>query len=305
MKKYFTFLTGSFMILTATAQEPQKEKPAGKPVRIFNAGKTINARTTETTGLGKMDFNITHNFGDLAGSNGGIKRFFGLDNAADVRIGFHIGLGKNTDLVIARAKGAGPVQQLYEVGIKQKLMQQMENDPSRPLSIAVYANHVIAAQKANSTPDQENSFDNLGDRSSNILQLMLAKKIGQVSLQLSPTYLGRGYAVSYDQQHLFALGAAIKLPLVPGKLNLVTDYFLIFRNQESKDAYATNNNIKFYNPLGIGFEYQTAGHMFRMNFTNATEILENRFIPRTITSWGKGQFRWGFTVSRAFTLWRK
>ncbi|HQV60653.1 MAG TPA: DUF5777 family beta-barrel protein, partial [Chitinophagaceae bacterium] len=63
-------------------------------------------------------------------------------------------------------------------------------------------------------------------------------------------------------------------------------------------------NIRFFDPLGVGFEILTSGHIFRLNFTNATEIVENRFIPRTITSWGKGQFRWGFTISRNFTLWR-
>jgi hypothetical protein len=62
---------------------------------------------------------------------------------------------------------------------------------------------------------------------------------------------------------------------------------------------------KFYDPLGIGVEITTAGHVFHMNFTNTTEILENRFIPRTVTSWGKGQFRWGFTVARTFVLWRE
>lgn len=304
MKKYFTLVTGIFLLLTAAAQENATKKTEGKPVRIFNSGKTINARTPEVTGKGKMDFNVSHNFGDLAGSNGGIKRFFGLDNAADIRIGFHIGIGKHTDLVIARDKGASLVQQIYEIGIKQQLMQQMENDPSRPMSIAVYVNNAISAVKKSNFPNQDNSFDNLGDRTSNVLQLILAKRFGNVSVQLNPTYLTRGHAISYDQKSLFAFGAALKLPLVANRLNLVVDYFKVFRNQASKDSFAVNNNIKFFNPLGIGFEVLTSGHIFRLNFTNATEILENRFIPRTVTSWGKGQFRWGFTISRTFTLWR-
>ncbi|MBI3138111.1 MAG: hypothetical protein HYZ15_05975 [Sphingobacteriales bacterium] len=304
MKKYLALTTGIFMLVSAAAQDNTPKKKEGKPVRVFNSGKTINARTPEVTGKGKMDFNVTHNFGDLAGSNGGLKRFFGLDNAADVRIGFHIGIGEHTELVFARDKGASLVQQNYEIGIKQQLMQQMENDPSRPLSIAVYFNNVISAVKANSFPGQDNSFKNLGDRTSNVLQLILAKKIGNLSVQLNPTYLTRGHAISYDQKNLFALGAAIKLPLVANRLNLVVDYFKIFRNQASRDSFKLNDNIRFYDPLGIGFEILTSGHIFRLNFTNATEILENRFIPRTVTSWGKGQFRWGFTISRKFTLWR-
>lgn len=280
-----------------------QEKKENKPVLVFSSTKTINARTTELVGKGKMDFNVTHNFGDVGGSNGGIKRFFGLDNAADIRIAFTIGLGENFDANIARVKGAGPQQQLYEIGAKYRIMQQRENDPSHPLSIALFGNMAIAASPQNPFPNQDNSYDGLGERMSNVLQLIIAKKMGKVSLQLNPTFVSRGYAISYDKKSLFALGGAIKVPL-GGRVNLLLDYFHPFRSDASRDSFRVNDNIKFYDPLGVGFEILTAGHIFRLNFTNATEILENRYIPRTITSWGKGQFRWGFTISRKFTLWR-
>ena len=56
--------------------------------------------------------------------------------------------------------------------------------------------------------------------------------------------------------------------------------------------------------MGVGFEILTGGHVFHLNFTNATDLLENRFLSRTISSWGKGQFRWGFSVSRDFNMFR-
>jgi hypothetical protein len=283
-----------------TVNNMAKEK---KPVQIFSSEKVINANTPETVGKGKMAFKVGHNFGDIAGDNGGIKRFFGLDNSTDIRIAFQIGLGKNFDVVAARAKGAGLQQQLWELGIKYKFIEQRENDPSHPLSIAIFANSVVASNKASSFPNQDNSFTSFSDRMSNVLQLILAKKIGKVSVQLNPTFVTRGYAVSYDQKSLFSLGGAIKLPLVANRLNLVVDYFHTFRNKSSKNSFLTNDNIKFYDPLGVGFEIMTSGHIFRLNFTNATELLENRFIPRTITSWGEGEFRWGFTISRNFRLW--
>jgi Membrane bound beta barrel domain (DUF5777) len=274
-----------------------------KPVQAFSSTKTINARTTETVGKGKLDFNVTHNFGDIGGSDGGIKRFFGLDNASDIRIAFTVGLSDHFDATIARAKGAGFQAQLYELAAKYRIMQQRENDPSHPVSLALFANMVIAASPQNAFPNQDNSYDGLGERMSNVLQLIIAKKMGKVSLQLNPTFLTRGYAISYDMKSMFALGGAVKIPL-GGRVNLLLDYFHPFRSDASKDSFRINDNIRFYDPLGIGFEILTAGHIFRLNFTNATEILENRFLPRTIDSWGKGQFRWGFTISRKFTLWR-
>ena len=250
-----------------------------------------------------MAFKVSHNFGDIAGDNGGIKRFFGLDNSTDIRIGFQIGLGKRFDIITARAKGAGLQQQLLEFGIKYKLLEQIENDPSHPLSVALFANAVVATNKANSFPNQDNSFKDFSDRLSNVLQLIVARKIGNVSVQLNPTLVTRGYAISYDDKTMFALGGAIKLPLVANRLNLLVDYFHPFRSESSKKSFLTNDNLKFYDPLGVGFEIITSGHIFRLNFTNATELLENRFIPRTISSWGKGQFRWGFAISRNFRLW--
>lgn len=191
------------------------------------------------------------------------------------------------------------------MNVRYKLLQQLENDPSHPLSILLYANAVISSNKASKLDNLDHSFRSLSDRTSNVLQLVLARKMGKVSLALEPTFLTRSYSISYDQKSMFALGGAIKLPLVANRLNLVVDYFHNFRNQSSKDSFLAKNNIKFYDPLGVGFEILTAGHVFRLNFTNATEILENRFIPRTISTWGKGQFRWGFTISRMFTLWRE
>ena len=298
MKKLFT-LTGILISLTILAQD----KTEKKPVQIFSSEKAINANTPETVGKGKMAFKVSHNFGDIAGDNGGIKRFFGLDNSTDIRIGFQIGLGKRFDIIAARAKGAGLQQQLLEFGIKYKLLEQVENDPSHPLSVALFANAVIATNKANSFPNQDNSFKDFSDRLSNVLQLIVARKIGNVSVQLNPTLVTRGYAISYDDKTMFALGGAIKLPLVANRINLLVDYFHPFRSESSKKSFLTNDNLKFYDPLGVGFEIITSGHIFRLNFTNATELLENRFIPRTISSWGKGQFRWGFAISRNFRLW--
>ena len=298
MKKIITLAILSISIISFAQENGEK-----KAVQIFSSEKAINANTTQTVGKGKMAFKVTHNFGDVGGDNGGIKRFFGLDNAADVRIGFEVGLGKNFDVIAARDKGAGLQQQLLELGFKYKFLEQRENDPSHPVSIAVFANSVIAASKANAFPNQDNSFEDLSDRMSNVLQLIIAKKIGAVSLQLNPTLVTRGYAVSYDQKTYFSLGAAIKLPLVANRLNLLVDYFHNFRSENTKNSFLTNENIKFHDPLGIGFEILTSGHVFRLNFTNATEILENRFIPRTTTSWGDGEFRWGFTISRSFRLW--
>jgi len=301
---------------------PGKEKRL--PVKIFNSERAINANTTEIVGKGKMDFNVTHNFGDVAGRDGGEKTFFGLDAVADARIGFHIGLTDRLNLNIARDAGGSTegifrVTQLYEVALKYQLLRQFENDPSHPVAVTVFVNNVISAMSkplANQTEGwRPNRFNDFSDRMSQEFQLIIAKKMGKVSLQINPTVVHQGLDKTYDQQTIFALGGVIRIPITRN-INLVVDYFHPFRSKTSRDAFADTSKtqfkigpptfgaIKFFDPLGVGVEITTAGHVFHLNFTNAREILDNRLIPYTTKSWGKGQYRWGFTISRKFVLWR-
>lgn len=284
------------------AQEKKDKEPAS--VEIFSSQKAINANTTELVAPGKMEFKITHNFGDFAGKFGGMKNFFGLDQATDVRFAFEFGLSKHIDVTLARARGtdAGRQQRQFEFGLKWKMMDQKENDPSHPIAVSLFTNFVIASNTASTTPNLDNSYQDFGDRTSETVQLIIARKFGKVSFQLNPTIVNRGYAVSYDQETFFAMGGALRLPL-SNRFNLIVDYFHPFRRQSVKDSFAVRPTpVHFYDPLGVGLEILTGRHVFHLNFTNATEILENRFIPRTTTSWGKGQFRWGFTVSRQFNI---
>lgn len=295
-------LLGGLNVCAQDSTFSTTEAPQPDYIWIFSSPRLINANTVEMVPKGILQFKVTHNFGDIAGDLGGIKNFFGLDNATDIRIGFQYGLSKKLNLVAARAKGMNLVRQLYEVGLKYRLMQQA-NGPGHPLSIALYGNMVVSTIKANVNPDRENSFDNFSDRLSQTLQLMIARKMGSISVQLNPTMVHTNYVVPGDDKTVLALGGAMRIPVV-GKFSILADYFHTFRSQSSKDILEAQD-IRFYDALGVGIELLTEGHVFHLNFTNATEILENRFIPRTTTSWGKGQYRWGFTVSRDFDLMRK
>lgn len=286
-------------------QPVRKSKASEEDLKVFYSQKLINANTVEVLRKGVLEFRVSHGFGDVGGDNGGVKRFFGLDNAADVRIGLQLGLSKKLNVVMARAKGASPVQQLYELGLKYQLLKQNINNDGSPISLTVFANSVVSAMTANETPDQENSFENFSDRTSEVVQLMIAKRFKNISFQLSPTYVTRGHVINGDDKSIFAIGGGLRIPLTK-KLIFIADYFHPFRSQQSKNVFADSARgaLQFYDAIGAGFEILTQGHVFHVNFTNATELLENRFIPRTVSSWGKGQFRWSFTMSRNFTVFR-
>lgn len=303
---------------------------------IFNSDKIINANTTETVGRGKMMFKVTHNFDDVGAPRGGLRNFFGLDATTDVRIGFHIGLTDRLDIHLARVKGAGipektRVLRLWELALKYQLARQIENDPSHPLAISLFGNIAVSSMSASFTAPKDGlgnstdtalnypfTFTGFGERMSEVLQLILAKKMGRVSALLNFTLVNHAYVALHDQNTMFAIGGGLRLP-VTKKFNLLLDYFIPFRSQSSRDYYKTVDNsfnppndidrnkvsMEFYNPLGIGFEILTPGHIFTLNFSNTGEILEQRFIPYTHTSWTKSQFRWCFNIARKFVLKRQ
>jgi Membrane bound beta barrel domain (DUF5777) len=307
------------------ASTTNEKRPA---VKIFNSEKSILANTTEMVGRGKMDFRVTHNFDDIDGHGASmISRFLGLDNARDVRIGFHIGITDNFDVSVARVKGggavtnnaSGSVTRLFELALKYRFMEQREDDPSHPFAIALFASNAISSSKKTSPPNTnfENSFTSFSDRMSQTIQLIIARKFGKISLELNPTYVHTNFVVQHDDKNMFALGGAIHIPF-SARFAFVVDYFHPFRSASSKTFFNTKDDsynppadvtvnsvpFKFYDPLGIGIEVTTAGHVFSLNFSNAVEILDNRFIRFTTKSWTKGQYRWCFTIARKFVLWR-
>lgn len=305
MKRIFSIAL-LFIVINSFAQNEQTiiitpEKPEAFVTKVFYSQKVINTKSVEVLRKGVLEFNVAHSFGDIAGDQGGIRRFFGLDNSTDVRIGFQMGLSDKFNIVAARTKGLFVTQQ-WELGLKWQLLRQMEDDPQHPLSLTMYINDVVSTQRRSSLSGEETSFQDFGDRHSQVVQMLLARKMGKISLQLNPLYLHTNLVVPYDQENIFALGGAIRIPL-SRKIIILADYFHPFRSQDTRDAFEANN-LKLYDPIGIGFEILTEGHTFHLNFTNATELLENRFIRKTVTNWGDGEFRWAFNLSRNFMLFK-
>src|SRR5690606_11302321 len=109
------------------------------------------------------------------------------------------------------------------------------------------------------------------------------------------------YTIFGDQNDLFALGLGGRLKIAK-RMAIVADYMLPFRNKTKKEYLENMLQQRFYHALGVGLEIETGGHVFHLNFTNATAIQEAQFIPETSTSWGKGQYRWGFSISRRFSF---
>ena len=56
----------------------------------------------------------------------------------------------------------------------------------------------------------------------------------------------------------------------------------------------------FKNPLSIGVDIETGGHVFQLHFTNAQPMNTNGFLGQATGDWGSGDFFFGFNLSRVF-----
>ena len=307
-----TFAQKDSTSTTNVSNQTTKKKWPGDEtaLRIFYGQRLINAKTVEVLPKGAMAFTIVHTFGDVAGDHGGTYNFFGLDEISDAQIGFQIGLGNRLNILLQHTvgndKGNAP-RHYWEAGLKYKFLQQTTT--GSPISLTAFGNIVSCAERIpqDSTgaviPGFENSYVSDGDRLSELFQLMAARRFGNFSLQISGTYLHTHLVIPGDQNDLLSIGAAVRFPLTKSVF-IISDYFHSFRTDESKEAWESRGQTP-RDVFGIGVEILTAGHVFHVNFTNARNILENRFLPRTTDQWSKGQFRWGFTLARNFLPFKK
>jgi len=308
------------------AKQANKKRWPGdeSALRVFYGQRLINAKTVEVLPKGAMAFTVVHTFGNIAAkdangnSDGGTYTFFGLDEISDAQIGFQIGLGNHLNLLLQHTVGndkGGAPRHYWEAGLKYQFLKQATN--GSPLSLTGFGNIVSCAERIPKDPATgevipgfENSYVNDADRLSELFQLMAARRFGNFSLQISGTYLHTHLVIPGDQNDLFSVGGAVRIP-VTQSVFIIADYFHSFRSQESIDAWkeyqATHTPGTNQTPrdvFGIGVEILTAGHVFHLNFTNARNILENRFLPRTTDQWSEGEFRWGFTLARNFMLFK-
>lgn len=318
MAKRFRLLGGCFLLICcgqATYAQEDLSKfvndstatPLHMPViATFKSGMVINGQSNETMHKHDLLFIVAHRFGDIGGSNGGAKTFFGMDLIQDVLIGFEYGVSDRFTVGIGRSKGAPNGYntdqfQLYYLSLKYRLLEQTA-DNHVPVAITLFGRGVITGMKALAKAGSDADFQNAGDRLSGVLQAIIARKFSEkFSLEVSPTYVRRNMVGTNDMNNMLAMGIGARFRFRP-HMAIVADYFVPFRDATVTDYYSQQYNLHFHNALGVGLEIETGGHIFHINFTNATAILENQFIPSTTSSWSNGEFRWGFNLSRTFTL---
>lgn len=263
--------------------------------QTFKDTRIVNTHSIETLKAGMMDFRVAHRFGDIAGDGGGWKTLYGLENAADVSIGFDFGLTDKWMVGINRAKGAGPLRQNVNTFTKFRLMQQ-EDGGNKPFSITVLGAATVSTQAKTESLGSLSSFTKGAHRLSYHLQVLFAKKFSPYfSLQGGGAWTYRNIVAFNDVNDLVSLSLSSRINFNKA-LGVVVDI-----NYPLSELRTTEND--FYPIIGFGLEWETGGgHVFLINLTNAQGINETDYLPYTQTNWLDGEYRLGFTIARLFAL---
>ena len=102
-------------------------------------------------------------------------------------------------------------------------------------------------------------------------------------------------ATELDPNDLWAVGIGGRFKLTK-RVSINVEYYYVVPPLHD---YQSN---KTYNPLSVGFDIETGGHVFQLHVTNSAAMIEKGFIGETMGNWLDGGIHFGFNISRVFTL---
>jgi hypothetical protein len=250
----------------------------------FKSTRIMNGHSVEKMPPGQLDVRISHRFGRI---NTGAYEFFGLDQA-----NMHFSLESGFFKWMMLGVGRGSYEKTFDGFAKFTLLRQSSGAKVMPVSLSLFSSVALKSVK---WPDQTRT-NYFSSRLSYVGQVLVARKISQgFSVQLTPSYVHRNLvATELDPNDLFAIGAGGRMKLTK-RISLNAEYYYLANPK-------TYMSQQVYNPLSVGVDIETGGHVFQLLFTNSLAMIEKGFIGETTGSWLKGDIHFGFNLSRVFTL---
>ena len=253
-----------------------------KVTNTFKSTRVINSHSVDMLHKGNLDFRILHRFGFV---DQGIKQLFGLDQAS-MRMGFDYGVCDNFTVGVGRST----YRKEIDVFGKYRILQQSSGTKNMPVSLVIAAGGLVWTEQsfAVNKPD-------FSDRSSFYFQLLTGRKFNKnFSLQLSQMWLHSNMPILGGDKDIFSVGGAARYKF-SRLMAFTVDFHHVFNTPISANR----------DPLSIGLDIETGGHIFQLHFSNATGMNERAYISETFGDFFKGEIRFGFNLSRMFRIGKR
>jgi Membrane bound beta barrel domain (DUF5777) len=241
----------------------------------FKALQLVTLQTTKMAAKKEFYFVVSHRFGTV---KDGFDSFFGLDNAT-TKLGGIYGVTDWLSVSLSRHT----LNKMYETGVKYRMARQ---DANFPVDIVGYS---VADINTFLEKDQYPGLE-FKHRMTYVQQLLVSRKVSEkLSLELVPSFIHKNLynpAIENDNQFSFGGGGRYK---ITKRLSVNLEYM---HNFDTPDFYK--------NPLSVGLDIETGGHVFQLIFTNSQAMSESGYLTNASGDWGKGDFFFGFNLYRVF-----
>ncbi|MFL9845019.1 DUF5777 family beta-barrel protein [Flavobacterium rhizosphaerae] len=241
----------------------------------FKGLQVVTLQTTKMPAANEFYFVVSHRFGSV---KGGLSEFFGLDMAT-TKIGGVYGITNWLSVSASRHT----LLKVYEGSLKYRLARQSD---AMPVTVAGYS--TIGANTFLDSDDYPKL--EFSDRLSYTNQLLISRKFNEtVSLELVPSFIHKNlYNPAIENDNQFSLGAGGRVKITR-RLSINLEYMYNF----DKPDYYTN-------PLSVGLDIETGGHVFQLLFTSSQSMTESGYVTNAAGDWGDGNFFFGFNLYRVF-----
>lgn len=275
--------TNSLFAQEDLLQLVDNEKPKKTIVKnAFKSTRVVNGHSMEFLGKGVLDLRILHRFGQV---DQGLKQLFGLDQAS-MRMGLDYGISNNLMVGFGRSTYKKELDGFF----KFAPIRQSTGHHSFPVSIIL-----VGGMTVNTLPWEDPTRTNyFSSRLAYYFQGIIGRKFNEVfTLQISPTVVHTNLVTgATDPNDVYSMGVGGRIKLTK-RIALTADYFYRIN---------TRGDEGFYDPLSIGIDIETGGHVFQLHLSNTPGMNERAFINETTNSWANGEIRFGFNLSRVFQV---
>ncbi|MEM0578667.1 DUF5777 family beta-barrel protein [Flavobacterium polysaccharolyticum] len=241
----------------------------------FKALQLVTLQTTKMPAKKEFYFVVSHRFGSV---EDGLDSFFGLDNAT-TKLGGIYGITDWLSVNLSRHT----LNKMYETGVKYRMARQGSNFPLDIVGYSVADINTFLEKKQ--YPGLE-----FKHRLAYVQQVLISRKVNEkLSLELVPSFVHKNlYNPDIERDNQFSFGGGGRYKITK-RLSVNLEYMHNF------------DKPKFYtNPLSVGLDVETGGHVFQLIFTNSQAMSESAYLTNASGEWGKGNFFFGFNLYRVF-----
>ncbi len=207
-----------------------------------------------------------------------------------IRLGVDYGISDRLTVGLGRSS----FRDIWDGFVKYKFLWQSTGKREMPITVAGLVAMDLIGTKNN--PDPENVFSY---RFAYTYQLLIGRKFSKdFSLQLMPTLVHRNLVEFDEENDVWAIGIAARQDISP-TVSITAAYFYVPGDQLPS---GDDNGNNYHNPLSLGVDILTGGHVFQLHLSNSTSMAHSGFLTQTTGEWLEGDIHFGFNITRIFFL---